>query len=139
MNSTSDEIAAIKQLVQAWHNGWQTSDIEVLLALFTEDAILMPQGQSVVRGRDAIRSLYEAFFSAYTVEGDCDLQDIEVCGELGYFWVTYTLTATPKGKGETIRDNSKSMFILRRQTDMSWKIARLMDNSNCERLTKKND
>lgn len=133
MNTISDDITAIKELLQAWHNGWQTSDIEALLALFTEDAILMPQGRRVVKGKDAIRSLYEAFFTAYTVQGECDLQDIEVCGDLGYFWVTYTLTATPKGKGEVIKENSKSVFILRCQVGTGWKIARLMDNSNREK------
>ena len=51
-------------------------------------------------------------------------------GDLGYIWVSYTLTATPKGEGEVINEDSKTLFIVRRQSDNHWKIARLMDNSN---------
>jgi uncharacterized protein (TIGR02246 family) len=133
MANQSDDVAAIKQLVQDWHAGWQDSDVEALLALFTDDPVLMPDGQPSVMGKDAIRSLYEAFFAVYIVKGECDLQEVEVSCDLGYFWVNYTLTATPKAGGAKIKDDSKSVFIVRRQGDDSWKIARLMDNSNREK------
>jgi len=134
MTKPSVEVGAIEQLMQEWHAGWQNSDIEALLALFTDDAVLMPQGQPVVKGKAAIRSLYETFFNSYTVKGECQLQEVEVSGDLGYFWVNYTLTATSKMQGESIKDDSKSVFIVRRQPDKAWKIARLMDNSNREKI-----
>jgi len=133
MTKPSVEVGAIKQLMQDWHTGWQNSDIDALLALFTDDAVLMPQGQPVVKGKAAIRSLYEAFFKSYTVTGDCQLQEVEVSGDLGYLWVNYTLTAKSKMQGKLIKDDSKSVFIVRRQADKAWKIARLMDNSNREK------
>lgn len=40
------------------------------------------------------------------------------------------VTATPKVGGEPIEDEGKSVFIVRRQTDGSWKIARLIANSD---------
>jgi len=138
MTQPGDEVRAIEQLMQEWHAGWQNSDIETLLALFTDDAVLMPQGQPIVKGKAAIRSLYEAFFKRYRVNGECQLQEVEVSGDLGYFWVNYTLTATPKGEGEQIKDDSKSVFIVRRLADNAWKIARLMDNSNREQLARNN-
>lgn len=125
-----DDSEALKQLVEAWHRGWANSDIDTLLAMFTDDPVLMPQGEPVVIGKEAIRSLYESFFKAYTVEGTCQIQDVEVSGDLGYIWVNYTLTAMPKAAGDEINEDSKSVFIVRRQVDHSWKIARLMDNSN---------
>ena len=60
---------------------------------------------------------------------DC-IDEINKWRYRGYFWVTYTLTATSKGQEKMIRDDSKSLFILRRQVNTSWKIAGLMDNSN---------
>lgn len=58
--------------------------------------------------------------------------EVEVSCDLGYFWSSYTLTATPKAGGDSITDDGKSVFILRRQPDHSWKIARLIDNSDRE-------
>jgi len=63
--------------------------------------------------------------------------EIEVSGDLGYFWNSYTLTATPKAGGEQIKAEGKSIFIVRRQNDNSWKIARLIDNSDQEHSTSK--
>lgn len=130
MTKQSDDVEAIKELVQDWHAGWENSDSEALIALFTDDPVLMPERQPVVIGKAAIRSLYDSFFERYTVKGECKVEDIEVSGNLGYFWVNYTLTATPKGEGDQIKDDSKSVFIVRRQADNSWKIARLIANSN---------
>lgn len=53
-------------------------------------------------------------------------------GDLGYFWNSYMLTATPKAGGERIKAEGKSVFIVRRQKDNSWRIARLIDNSDQE-------
>jgi ketosteroid isomerase-like protein len=53
-----------------------------------------------------------------------------VSGDLGYLWISYTLTATPKADGKLIEDEGKSVFIVRRQYDGLWKIVRLIDNSD---------
>jgi len=133
MTKQSDDIKAIRQLVQDWHSDWQNSDIESILSLFTEDPVLLPQGQTAIFGKVAIRSLYQAFFAAYTVKGECNIEEVEVSGDLGYVWVNYTLTATPRAEGVPINEDSKTVFLVRRQTDDSWKIARLIDNSNREK------
>lgn len=130
MNKSGNDIEAIKQLAEDWHAGWENSDTEVLLALYADDPILMPQGQPAVVGKEAIRSLYQSFFNEFTIKGEGKVKEIEVSGDLGYFWSYYTLTATPKTGGEKITDEGKSVFIVRHQVDGSWKIARLIDNSN---------
>jgi hypothetical protein len=40
------------------------------------------------------------------------------------------ITATPKAGGDQIKGEGKSVFIVKRQDDNSWKIARLIDNSD---------
>lgn len=130
MTKQNDDVKAIRQLVQDWHNGWQDSDIESILSLFTDEPVLLPQGWPPVSGREAIHSLYQSFFEAFTVKGECHIEEVEVSGDLGYIWVNYTLTATPKAEGEPINEDSKTVFIVRRQPDNTWNISRLIDNSN---------
>ena len=132
MTDQSDDIDAIRELAGSWSRGWGNSDSEALLSLFTDDPILMPQNQPAVIGKKAIRSLYDSFFAEFTLQGKGEVMEIEVSGDLGYFWSSYTLTATPKAGGDSITDDGKSVFILRRQPDHSWKIARLIDNSDRE-------
>ena len=78
MTRLTEDIDAIKQLVEDWHAGWLASDIEALLSLYADDPVLMPQNQPAVVGKETIR--FEA----------------EVSGDWGYFRIAYTLTATPK-------------------------------------------
>lgn len=40
------------------------------------------------------------------------------------------MTAMPRAGGEPIEDERKSVFIVKRQPDGSWKIARLIANSD---------
>ena len=89
----------------------------------------MPQNQPPVIGKEAIRPLYQAVFEEFSVAGGGEVLEIEAAGDWGYYWSTYELTATPKGGGEPLEDSGNSMFIVRRQPDGAWKIARLMANS----------
>lgn len=130
MIKQTEDIAAIKQLVEDWRTGWLAGDSEALLALYTDDPVLMPQSQPLLMGKEAIGSLYQALFEEYTIEGGGELLEVEVAGDWGYFWSTYTVTAIPKAGGDSVTDNGKSIFIVRRQPDNSWKIARLISNSD---------
>ena len=130
MTIQSEDVAAIKKLAEDWRTGWDRSDTEALLSLYTDDPVLMPQGQPAVTGKNVIRTLYQSFFKEFTVKGEGKVVEVEVSGDLGYFWNSYTLTATPKAGGEQIKAQGKSVFIVRRQNDNSWKIARLIDNSD---------
>jgi hypothetical protein len=38
--------------------------------------------------------------------------DVEASGDLGYFWCTYKLTATPKAGGKSLEEEGKSVFII---------------------------
>ncbi len=130
MNSRNEDVQSIKQLAADWRSGWLAGDVDALLSLYADDPVLMPQGQPAVSGKGAIRPLYEAVLKEVTIKSEGTLMEVEASGDWGYFWSTYTLTATPKAGGEVIESEGKSLFIVRRQPDGAWKISRLIDNSS---------
>jgi uncharacterized protein (TIGR02246 family) len=130
MNTRSADLQAIEQVAANWRAGWLAGDVDALLALYADDPVLLPQGQPAVTGRDAIRSLYEAVLREVHFTSESILNEVDASGDLGYFWSTYRLTATPKGGGDSTTSAGKSIFIVRRQRDGAWKIARLIDNSD---------
>jgi len=132
MTDRNADIDAIRKLAEDWSAGWDKGDIEALLSLYTDDTILLPQGQPQVIGKDAIRSQYRSLFREFSVKGAGEVMEIEVSGDLGYFWSHYTLTAIPNAGGEQVAGKGKSIFIVKRQRDHSWKISRLIDNSDTE-------
>ena len=130
MTKQSVDIEAIKQLAEDWRSGWLAGDADALLSLYADDPVLMPSGQPAVFGKDAIRPLYQSVFKDYAIMSETRLMDVEVSGNLGYFWSTYKLTATPKAGGEPLEEEGKSVFIVKREHGGIWKIARLIDNSD---------
>ena len=130
MPEQTEDIEAIRRLAQDWRSGWLTGDAELLLSLYGDDPVLMPQGQAEVVGKEAIRPLYEAVLKEFDFRSEATLKDVEASGDLGYFRVVYSLTATPKAGGEPFEEEGKSLFIVKRQPGGAWKITRLIDNSS---------
>ncbi len=128
MASHAEDLAAVKQLAKDYHAAWLTDDPEVLLALYADDAALMLTNEPAIIGKEALRTLYQYVFENYTFTGNSEPLEVEVGGDLGYFWSTYTSTGTPKAGGEPIKDRGNSVCIVRRQHDGSWKVARLIAN-----------
>ena len=125
-----DDIRAIKQLAANWRYGWLAGDADALLSLYAGKPVLMPQGQPAIVGKNAIRSIYQSVFKEVSIKSAGALREVVASGNWGYFWSTYTLTATPKTGGKPITSKGKSVFIVKRQPRGDWKIARLIDNSD---------
>ena len=130
MGGRTKDIQAIRQLAADWRSGWRAGDADLLLSLYADDPVVMPQDQPAVIGIDAIRSLYQSVLKEFDFKSEGTLMEVEASGDWGYFWSTYTLTATPKAGGKPIKSAGKSVFIVKRQPGGAWKIARLIDNSD---------
>lgn len=130
MNTPNVDSNAIRELAQTWRSGWLAGDADLLLSLFDEQPVLMPQDQPAVVGREAIRSLYEPVLREFEFQSESTLKEVVVSGDWGFFRSAYSLRATPKIGGAPTRVTGKSLFIVRRDSEGSWKIARLMDNSD---------
>ena len=106
-------------------------DVDAFMALTAEGVVLMPPGEPSVTAREAVRSLIEGFFGAYAIEMDTlILDEVVVAGDWAFVRDTYVSKLTPRSGGETTRSGGKNLWILQRQQDGSWKVARNMWNSN---------
>ena len=130
MSKRDEDIAAIKQLAAEWRTGWISGDADLLLSLYADDPVLMPQDARAVSGKERIRSIYESVLKEYRFKSQSRVMEVEVAGDWGYFWSTYSLTATPKAGGKPIQSAGKSVFIVKRERGGAWRIARLIDNSD---------
>lgn len=130
MSGQNSDIQAIKQLAVDWRRGWLAGNAELLLSLYADEPVLMPQDHPAVIGKEAIRPMYESLLKDYEIQSESKLIEVEVSGDWGYFWSAYTLTATPKSGGKQVKSTGKSVFIVRRGSVGAWRIARLIDNSD---------
>jgi ketosteroid isomerase-like protein len=97
------------------------------LALYAEDAVLMPPNQAAVQGKAPI----QAWMEAYPPISNLQEQSLEIEGQgnLAYDRGTYSMTVTHVGAAP-LEDHGKYLTIWRKQADGLWKVARAIYNSD---------
>lgn len=160
MTARTDDIAAVNQLSKDYAAAWAKGDPDLLLACYTDDAVVIMSNEDPIVGKEALRELYQHVFAAgkteeegggdasmaeavgldaddytYTTEGDQG--KTELSGDLAYLWSTYATVATPKPgvEGEPIGDSGVTLLIARRQEDGNWKVGLMMATRGADPLS----
>jgi len=136
-DTTAADLAAINELREAHDSAFTAGDVDGFIDLFSDDAQALRNGNSVLVGKEAIRSwsgwairsweeeVFDQFDSEMTYFSD----EIELMGEVAFNLGTYRLTQTPKAGGDSIAFYGNYILVLRKQADGSWKITRYMWNN----------
>ncbi len=127
----ADDAASIRRLVgHEWEAAWKAGDAAAVSEYYAEDAVLFPQNEYPIAGKSAIQSGYERIFAAFNVTGSSEVAELEVAGDWGFMRGSYTTCVAPKEGGRAAEnDRGTWLWIVRRQADGSWKIARAMGAS----------
>ncbi|UCF38068.1 MAG: nuclear transport factor 2 family protein [Acidobacteriota bacterium] len=119
--------AAGDKLVEAFLK----EDLDVLMEGFTEDAVLIPEGQPILKGKGAIRVHYRTVFDEFEVlEFGPTLDEAIIVGDWAYTRGTASILACRDNSHDDdhrFRQFSRGMEIWRKQGD-TWLIARAIGN-----------
>jgi uncharacterized protein (TIGR02246 family) len=118
--------AIIKEAIAAHRAG----DAERWAAIFTTDAVLMPANQASISGTEAVQRYARERFTKFTSRAEIKPVEIEISGDWAFTRTALSGTMTPKDGGKPIELDGKEIALFRRQPDGSWKVARLIGNSN---------
>ena len=125
----SETLGEIRQVIDDWRNAVNAGDIDRILEIAADDLEMMPAGQPAVSGTDA-HELLRGFVNQFTA----DLQpfsneEIIVCGEWAFQRLTYQITLTPKGGGDSITEQGDGIHMFRRDTAGTWRLAKDVSTS----------
>ena len=127
----AEDIAAIRDLRQnKFAASFIAADSDGFLASITKDMVIMPPDEPTVSGHDAIRAWLEAFFVAYKTDLEYTGSDVSVAGDVAFEAYAFRWTLTPVDGSEPIKQTGKGVYVLRRQADGSWRVARDIWNYN---------
>lgn len=101
-------------------------DPAAVSAMYLEDAILMPNEHSMLRGKTAIEQYYREWFKANITAFTFTHLESSVVGNTAYDVGTYKLTMLPV-PGVTINESGKYSVILKR-SGREWKAAYVIFN-----------
>ncbi len=106
---------AVHQVIGSYLDAYRRNDPDAIAGLYTADAVLLPPGHELIRGRDDIRKYWgggmEAGFAMDTVR-------IEIAGGSGYVVGRYYVPPDAEDDAET----GKFVIALRRDPDGVWRI-----------------
>jgi len=97
-------------------------DTAAIAALYTDDAIVLPPNAEMVRGRQAIKGLFDGMIQQMGIpQLTLRTMQVDEVGEMANEIGEYTLKFQPAG-GEPVTDIGKYVVIWKRQGDDSWKL-----------------
>jgi uncharacterized protein (TIGR02246 family) len=106
------------------------TDIEALVELFCEDAVLMAPNETTLYGRSEIREWWQEYFENFRITAFASTErEVKMLGGWAIERFAYTIAITPVGGGERIRDDSRAFSVWRLDTDGVWRIYNSMFNS----------
>ncbi len=120
--STETDVEAFRALIRQLDAEFNAGNLDGVMALYADDAVQMPPNNPIIIGKDSLRSGFEEFFAANTIELSGTVEDIGVSGDWAFLRLSYTQSITPKDGGDTTPEVGKWVLILERQADDSWRI-----------------
>lgn len=111
----------LDRVLRDYERAWQAGDPAAVAALFTADGFALSNGKSAVRGRDAIRAVYQG------AGGPLRLRALAYAVQ---DTVGYVIGAYRYGGDSTALDTGKFILALRRAAGGPWLIAGDIDNNN---------
>jgi len=106
------------------------NDVDALVSLFCEDAVLMAPNETTLYGRSEIREWFEEYFQNFQITAfGVSERDVTVLDGWAIERWAYTIAINPVAGGERIRDDSRWFAVWRRDPDGAWRMAQAMFNS----------
>ncbi len=121
--TTEADVEAINRERQTFRAALYSGDLDILMALWSEDGVVMPPNEPSVTGKEAIRSWTQNLFNQFVVQLTITSEQVEVFGDWAFVRTTYTTALTPKAGGEVVEESGKNIWIWKREADGSWKLA----------------
>lgn len=131
-SATPDAAEAVLATQQRALKAVEEQDVETWLTVFSEEALVLPPGSSIIRGKPAVRREI-----AIPMMADSNLEEsirnirVEVsqAGDLAYQVGTYELTFT-NSTGQVQREQGKYVHVWKKQPDGSWQVVADIWNTN---------
>lgn len=121
---TSADEQAIRDFGVAWDAAYNQRDIEALVGLYSEDAVVMNPNLPIAVGHQEIRAAFESVWDA-TQAGPDEINQVDgihVSGDLATARGSGQGMTIPSDGSEPFEDSWKWVSVYRRQADGSWLI-----------------
>jgi ketosteroid isomerase-like protein len=126
----AEDLASIAQVRDQLIAALNADDVDGIMAGLTDDHLTLAPDGPMPPDNVALRAWHDARVEQFSAHGEFTTDDIQLFGDLAVERWSNTLRLTPRGEGEEVADESKGVWIWKRQADGSWKLFWSIWNSN---------
>ena len=111
-----------------WARYYEQGDLDGLMTLYVDDAIVALHGQPALFGIEAIREYFSTRIGKADSTFELEYELRETHGEIAYIISKYWLKAVDNETGDTYLDAGRSLLVYKKH-DGQWKIAADIDQA----------
>ena len=117
----------IRNLMQTYQRSLNEADLNLVRAVYADDAMFIGQPSPTATGIEEIAAHYAGAFSKLDFDVQFDILEIELSGDLGFVRTRSHGTITPKGQNPEGQGN-REIFVVKKIAG-DWKFYRYMFNA----------
>jgi uncharacterized protein (TIGR02246 family) len=122
------DLAAIARSRDEYVAAHNAGDLDRIMALWADDAILLPPDEPTIYGKAAIRDYIEKVLDQIPARVALSLEETRIADDWAFDRGVETVTMGTEASGQSVTMRVKYICILQRQADGSWKFARYIYN-----------
>jgi uncharacterized protein (TIGR02246 family) len=116
---------AVADVLAKYQDALNASDTDAVMPLYTEDGVFMPPYSQSAIGAAAVRQAYDAVFRAIKLNVKFNVAEVvEIAPNWAFARTNSAGTVRVHATGAKSAEANQELFIFRKVTDGSWKIAR---------------
>ncbi len=126
MEQTTEK-TAIEKVLFSYRDALNSSDVNNVLPLYTNDGVFMPSNAPSAIGQEQVKAAYEFVFSQIQLNIEFYIDEIVVNGDYAFARTTSKGTTLIHANKQTVAEENRELFVLQK-TNGTWQIARYMFN-----------
>jgi ketosteroid isomerase-like protein len=115
---------------EAYTSAINSNNLELLVAMFTDDVVFLSPNEPAVIGKAAVRAWSAEYLKAYKIHWDKAVKEFAVAGEWAFERYSYQQNDKPRGGGASVTDTGKGLIVYHHDSDGKWRVARDAWNSD---------
>ena len=128
-NETTRAAHDIETVLRTYEAALNANDIEIILGLYGETPVFMPQHAPALVGRDAVRAGYAHVFDTIKLSVRFDVHEVQEAGEWAWARTSSAGRTRILANGAEITEGNNELFVFRREQG-AWKIHRYLFSTN---------
>lgn len=126
MEQTTEK-SAVENVLLTYGDALNTSDVNKVLQVYTNDGVFMPTTFPTAKGTAQLKESYTNIFKTIQLNVKFTIDEIVVSGDIAFAQTSSKGTTLIHANGQTVPEENREFFFLKKENG-EWKISRYMFN-----------